>query len=128
MKQIKPYVFIVDDDVSVRRALRRLIASAELNVEAFSSAATFLDSVPRDTRGCVVLDIRMPGMDGFELQRVLNEARSSLAVVFVTAHAQPGDREYAMEHGAHGFLMKPFSDQSLLELIDSAIGKSKESK
>jgi two-component system, LuxR family, response regulator FixJ len=112
------HVFLVDDDESIRRSLLRLLSSAGYTVEAFPSAAQFLDSVPPETKGTLILDLRMPRMDGLELQRWLKELGSPLQVVIITAHAQPDDREQAMSHGAAGFLQKPFNSQSLLDLIE----------
>jgi len=121
MMKTKPKIYVVDDDESVRRALSRLMKSAGFKVEAFNSAQSFLDSIPPNTQGVLILDIRMPDTDGFELQKKLNALRSRLQVIFITAHAQAGDRERALEAGAIGFLQKPFSDESLLDLINSII-------
>ena len=126
MMKIKPKIYIVDDDESIRRALSRLIKSTGYDAETFDSAQLFLDSVPPDTQGILILDIRMPDIDGFELQRRLNASRSKLQIIFITAHAQAGDRERAIKAGAKGFLQKPFSETSLLDFINSiSIGKDK---
>jgi len=114
-----PKVYIVDDDESVRRALGRLLKSAGYGAEAFRSAQSFLDSVPAETRGILILDVRMPDMDGFQLQEKLNSLGSRLQIIFITAHAQAGERERAMNAGAKGFLQKPFSDESLLDLVST---------
>ena len=119
MIKLKPKIYIVDDDESVRRALSRLMKSSGYSAETFDSARFFLDSVPPDTQGVLILDIRMPDVDGFQLQKQLSALRSRLQVIFITAHAQAGDRERAMEAGAKGFLQKPFSDKSLLDLVNS---------
>ena len=119
MMETKPKIYIVDDDESVRIALSRLIKSSGYIAETFNSAQSFLDSIPPDTRGILILDIRMPDIDGFQVQKKLNALYSKLQIIFITAHAQSGDRERAMEAGAKGFLQKPFSDQSLLDLIGS---------
>ena len=119
MMKTKPKIYIVDDDESVRRALSRLMKSTGYDAETFDSAQLFLDSVPPDTQGILILDIRMPDIDGFELQKRLGALRSKLQIIFITAQAQAGDRERAMESGAKGFLQKPFSDKSLLDLISS---------
>jgi len=116
---MKPHIYVVDDDESVCKALRRLMKSAGYNVETFNSAQGFLNAVPPDREGCLILDIRLPGIDGFELQKRLNALHSKLRIIFITAYVQAGDYERAMEAGAIGFLQKPFSDQSLLDLIDS---------
>jgi len=118
---MKNLVCIVDDDESVRKSLKRLAASFGYEVEAFSSAQSFLDSISPETRGCIILDLRMPGMDGFALQRKLKDLRYSIPVIFITAHALPGDREHAMDQGAIGFLHKPFDEESLLELIEECV-------
>lgn len=112
-------IYLIDDDPSVRAALCRLIGSAGFKVESFSSPQIFLDSVPlNDARGVLILDLRMPGTDGFALQKKLKEFRCDLRILFITGHAQPGDRDHAMREGAIGFLLKPFNDESLLELIN----------
>ncbi len=113
-------VFLVDDDGSVRRALRRLLASAGHDVVDFASAREFLDAVPTETEGILVLDLRMPDMDGFELHRRLSEAKSPLKVIFITAFVQPGDCERGIRQGAVGFLVKPFDEAELLTLIDKS--------
>ena len=114
-------VFVVDDDGSVRRALARLLRSAGHEVLAFPSAREFCEAVPSDTAGVIVLDIRMPETDGFELQNRLRDRRSPLKVILVTAFAQPGDRDLALRQGAVGFLVKPFEDILLLDLIGAAL-------
>ncbi len=119
MMKTKPKIYIVDDDESVRKALSRLMKSAGYVAEAFNSAQSFLGSVPPNTQGILILDIRMPDIDGFELQKKLSTLRFRLQVIFITAHSQAGDRERAMEAGAKGFFQKPFSDKSLLDLINS---------
>jgi len=86
-------IYLVDDDDSLRIAIRRLLRSAGYAVETFASARTFLDSVPlHDTQGILLLDLRMPEMDGFELQEKLNELHSSLKIIIITADAKEGDR------------------------------------
>jgi FixJ family two-component response regulator len=93
--------------------------------ESFASAQSFLDSVPVNYEtGVLLLDLRMPGMDGFALQEKMNELRSQMRIIFITADAQPGDRDRAIQAGAIGFLQKPFQEESLFELIRSAVNKS----
>jgi len=112
------HIYIVDDDEAFSRSLERLLKSAGYFAESFSSAQTFLDSVPVSyKKGIVILDLRMPGMDGFELQEKLKELRSEMEVIFVTADANPSDRDYAMQSGALAFLQKPFQEESLLSYI-----------
>ena len=112
-------IYIVDDDESVRIALSRLLKSAGFEAEAFNSADRFLDSVPADAKGILILDVRMPDIDGFQLQEKLNAVGSRLQIIFITAHAESGEKKRAMEAGAKGFLQKPFNDELLLELIRS---------
>jgi FixJ family two-component response regulator len=125
MMKKKSHIYIVDDDDSICRALSRLAASDGLRIDAFSSAEKFLDSVPHGTKGILILDIRMPGMDGFQLQEILNKRHSPLHIIFITGHAQANDREYALQCGAHGFLVKPFNDKSLLDLIHMGMEKDR---
>jgi FixJ family two-component response regulator len=111
-------IYIVDDDEAFRKSLKRLLESSGYFAESFSSAQTFLDSVPvSHSKGIVILDIRMPGMDGFELQEKLKELHSELEIIFITADANPGDRGYAIQSGAVAFLQKPFQEESLLYYI-----------
>ncbi|MCK9554378.1 response regulator [bacterium] len=121
MVNTKLKIYVVDDDDSVRKALSRLMKSEGYEAETFNGARNFLDSVPQDTKGILVLDARMPGMDGFELQKILNDRHYNMRVIFISAYAEADDRERAMRAGAKGFLQKPFNDESLLDLIDSAM-------
>ncbi len=114
-------IYLVDDDGSVRRAVRRLLSSVGYDVSAYASARQFLDSVPLGTEGVLVLDLRMPEMSGFELHRQLCEANSPLKVILITAFVQPGDCERGIRQGAVGFLVKPFDDTDLLSLIDKSL-------
>lgn len=122
--QDKKTIFIVDDDPSVRKALKRCIESVGLRVLTFASAQEFLDHISEDTKGCVILDIRMPGMNGLKLQEKLAEMEYELPIIFITAYDNPQDRKQAMEAGAEAFLRKPFDDQALLDAINSACEKS----
>lgn len=117
MNNTSLHIYIVDDDEEYRKAIKRLLLSAGYFAETFPSAQSFLDSVPAGTEGYLLLDIRMPQTSGFELQTKLSKLHSNLKIIFMTAYAQPGDRECAMERGAYAFLMKPFDDESLLELL-----------
>ncbi|MFQ5741780.1 MAG: response regulator transcription factor [Acidobacteriota bacterium] len=119
----EPVVFVVDDDASVRRALRRLIRSAGLAVEVFATAAEFLEHPGRFRPGCLVLDIRMPGMGGIELQRCLVGTTQELPIVFITGYETQEVRDLAHQAGAVDFLSKPFDDQSLLGAIHRALGQ-----
>ena len=117
-------VFIVDDDPSVRKALKRFVASAGYCVEAFASAQEFLSSVPAYAKGCLILDLRMPGLNGLGLQTRLAILRYKLPIIFITAFDNPKDRKQAMDAGAVAFLQKPFSDQAMLDALRSACGEA----
>jgi two-component system response regulator FixJ len=119
----RPTVFVVDDDNAVRDALRFLLRSVGLAVETFASATEFLDAYRDDRPGCLVLDIRMPGMTGLELQDKLIERRSILPIIFITGHGDVPMAVEAMQAGAMDFIQKPFRDQDLLDRIHQAIDK-----
>jgi FixJ family two-component response regulator len=114
-------VFIVDDDPSVRTAVKRLLASVGLSCETFSTAAEFLTRAEQGVSGCVVLDVRMPGASGLDLQRMLNQAGADLPIIFVTAHADVPLTVRAMKAGALEVLTKPFDDQALLDAVYQAL-------
>ena len=116
-----PLVSIVDDDVSVRRATRRLLHSAGLRVEAFASAEEFLMSGRAEETACLILDLRMPGMNGLQLQRRLAEDSNPVPIVFVTAHSSPEEERQALQAGAMQFLQKPISKDVLLLAIRNAL-------
>jgi FixJ family two-component response regulator len=113
-------ISIVDDDESVREALKSLLKSAGFQADAFASAEEFLNSGEFAT-ACLILDVRMPGMSGIELQDRLYTSHPGLPIVFVSAHADEEARARALENGAVGFLQKPFSDEALLTAIDAAV-------
>lgn len=117
MSDVRPRIFIVDDDPSFGKSLARLLKVRGFPAEAFASARAFLDSVSPDQGGIAVLDIHMPECDGFELFETMKEQNFRMPVVFVTGQAQSDDRALAMQRGARGFLLKPFSEESLLELL-----------
>ncbi|MDP6580059.1 MAG: response regulator transcription factor [Vicinamibacterales bacterium] len=121
---VEPKVFVVDDDRSVRRSVVRLLETAGLRVEGFPSAEAFLERERPVGPGCVVLDVRMPGIGGLELQRRLTAAGWSTPIVFITGHGDVPMSVEAMKHGAVDFLLKPFDDESLLAAIDRAIGST----
>ena len=124
MSKTQDHIYIVDDDAKYLISLKRLLMSAGYSVEMFSSAQSFLDSVPVNyTTGILILDLRMPGMNGFILQNKLNKLRSQLQIIIITADAQPGDREQAIKSGAIGFLQKPFQEESLFELLRRGLDK-----
>jgi len=114
-------VFVVDDDPSVRTAVKRLLASVGLPCETFSTAAEFLARTERGVSGCLVLDVRMPGASGLDLQRMLNQTGTNLPIIFVTAHADVPLAVRAMKAGALEVLTKPFDDQALLDAVYQAL-------
>jgi FixJ family two-component response regulator len=114
---MSPIVFVVDDDQSVREALSSLIRSTGLRVDTFASAQEFLRLQRPDVPACLVLDVRMPGLGGLELQRELAQTGQSLPIVFITGHGDIPMTVRAMKAGAVDFLPKPFRDQDLLDAI-----------
>ena len=114
-------VYIVDDDELIRDSLRILVKSVGLQAETFSSAQQFLDTILSDRPGCLVLDIRMPGLGGLDLQSELQKMHISLPIIFITGHGTVPMSVRAMKAGAIDFLPKPFEDQELLDAIQKAI-------
>lgn len=121
MSQDSPAVFIVDDDPAIRLGMTALMRSVNLNHKIFQSADDFLEHYSKDRRGCLVLDIRMPGMGGLELQQKLNENGSTLPIIFITGHGDIPMAVEAMQKGAVDFIQKPFRDQELLDRIGEAL-------
>jgi FixJ family two-component response regulator len=118
-------VFVVDDDVSVREALEGLIRSAGLKVATFASAREFLDRPRADLPGCLVLDVRLPGLSGLDLQKRMAEANLEIPIIFITGHGNVPAAVQAMKAGALEFLTKPFTDRDLLEAIEQAIKRDR---
>lgn len=121
MSKPESIVYVVDDDESVREAIQSLIRSVGLHVEAFASAQDFLRSKRPDLPGCLVLDIRLPGFSGLQLQRKLADADIRIPIVFMTGHGDIPMTVKAMKAGAVEFLTKPFRDQDLLDAIQQSI-------
>ena len=121
MAEPKAIVFVVDDDVSVREGLGSLIRSAGLSVETFASAREFLARSPGDLPSCLVLDVRLPGLSGLDLQKRMAEVNIEIPIVFITGHGDVPTSVRAMKAGAVEFLTKPFRDRDLLEAIQQAI-------
>ena len=113
-------IFVVDDDDFVRDALRTLLKSAGFNVKVFESAQVFLNSGHHKRGGLLVLDVRLPGMNGLELQRYLADSGIAMPIIFITAHEDNQIREKAMAAGAVAFLQKPFEDHTLFDAIERA--------
>lgn len=116
-----PTVFIVDDDEAVRESLGLLLESVDQGSKVFASGTEFLEAYSDDMAGCIVLDIRMPGMNGMELQKKLNEVNSILPIIFVTGHGDVPMAVEAMQHGAVDFIQKPYREQDLLDKINQAL-------
>lgn len=125
MSSEQPVVFIIDDDVSVRKALTNLMRSVGLPVESYGSAQAFLSAKRPDGPGCLVLDVRLPGASGLELQRQLSEAGVQLPIVFITGHGDIEMSVQAMKAGAVEFLTKPFREHVLLEAVQHAIERDR---
>jgi RNA polymerase sigma factor (sigma-70 family) len=125
MNESAPIVFVVDDDLSVRRAVKRLVASVGLQVELFESASEFLQAKRPDVPGCLVLDVRLRGVSGLDFQQQLVEAKIYVPIVFITAHADIPMTVRAMKGGAIEFLTKPFREQDLLDAIQIALERDR---
>ena len=117
----KSTVYIVDDDQAIRHAMELLMRSVGLDYEIFHSGDDFLAGHSDDRAGCLVLDIRMPGLGGLELQERLNEMGSTLPIIFITGHGDVPMAVEAMQKGAVDFIQKPFRDQELLDRISEAV-------
>ncbi len=116
-------VFVVDDDPAVRESLEVLLQSAGLASRAYSNAEEFLDESPGDIIGCLIVDIRMPGLSGLELQEELNRRGSRLPLIILTGHGDVPAAVQALKAGAVDFLQKPFNPQSLLDLVEEALNR-----
>lgn len=122
----EPTVFIVDDDAAIRFAMQALMESVDLPHEIYDSADEFLASEPAQRPGCLVLDIRMPGLGGLELQQELIDRDNSLPIIFITGHGDVPMAVEAMQKGAVDFIQKPFRDQELLDRIRKALATDEE--
>jgi len=125
MTQPASIVFVVDDDPSVRRAIKVLLESVGLGVELFGSAKEFLPGRPADRPSCLVLDIRLPGVSGLDFQRQLAEAKINIPIIFISAHGDVPMTVRAMKAGAIEFLTKPFRDQDLLDAVHVALERDR---
>jgi FixJ family two-component response regulator len=125
MNEIEPIVFIVDDDLSVRRSTERLVRAAGLNVQTFASAGEFLKNPRPEGPACLVLDVRMPGLTGMDLQHELNQSGIHIPIIFITGHGDIPMSVRAMKAGAVEFLTKPFRGRSLLDAIRAAIERDR---
>jgi len=114
-------ISIVDDDESIREAIQSLLGSVGFKAKTFASAEQFLQSDQIENTACLILDVRMPGMSGLELQRRLMATQCHIPIVFVTAHGDEEVRSRALQEGAVEFLLKPFSEEALLNAIQAAL-------
>ncbi|MDH3643210.1 MAG: response regulator transcription factor [Gammaproteobacteria bacterium] len=121
MSDATPTVFVVDDDEPVRDAIGMLLETVDIPFEAFATAQEFLDAYDASRTGCLVLDIRMPGMSGLELQEKLIEDKAPIPIVFITGHGDIPMAVDAMKRGAVDFIRKPFRDQELLDRVHEAL-------
>jgi FixJ family two-component response regulator len=126
MKPTPRRISVVDDDASIREALKSLMRSAQFNVEAFASAEEFLASERLSDTACLILDLSLPGMSGFELQNHLNSAGPGIPIIFITAQPDEASRQRALKGGAIDFLRKPVRREILFKAIHSAIEQSPE--
>jgi len=118
-------VSVVDDDESLRRSLRNLLGSVGFRVETFASAEAFLQSLDHQHPGCLVLDLRMTGMNGFDLLRHLSDMGTHIPTVILTAHGEEEARQRAVQAGAVAFLSKPFNGKALLEAVRTALNQGR---
>ncbi len=123
MTQSEPTVFIVDDDPSVLNGLRLLMKSVKLDVETYSSAQDFLDSYNSDQPGCLLIDMRMPGISGLELQKILQGRNILIPTIIITGYGEVTDAVQAMKRGAIDFIEKPFNGQYLLDQVHRGIAE-----
>jgi RNA polymerase sigma factor (sigma-70 family) len=128
MPDQKPTIFIVDDDPSVRQSTELLLKSVGFNVKTFVSAQDFLKANLQEDLGCLILDVRMPGISGLDLQEKLVSSKTPLPVIFITGHGTVPMSVRAMKAGAVDFLQKPFEEEDLLDAINRAITRQRERK
>ena len=126
MNEKNPFVFVVDDDASIRDSLRDLIGSAGLNVQTFASAQEFLTSPRPDAPSCLVLDVQLPGLSGLDLQQELAKVGVQIPIIFITGHGDIPMSVRAMKAGAIEFLTKPFRDEDLLNAVEQAINRGRQ--
>jgi RNA polymerase sigma factor (sigma-70 family) len=128
MTESRPTIFIVDDDPSVRQSTELLLKSVGFNVKTFVSAQDFLRANLQEDLGCLILDVRMPGISGLDLQEKLVSSKTLLPVIFITGHGTVPMSVRAMKAGAIDFLQKPFEEQDLLDAINRAVTRQRERK
>lgn len=121
-----PTIHVVDDDQAVRESIEWLIGSVGLDIQTYGSANEFLDNYTEDSLGCLILDVRMPGLSGLDLQHILSDRGIDLPIIFVTGHGDVPMAVRALKNGAVDFIEKPFNDQVLLDTIHSAVQKHRD--
>lgn len=125
MTQTETQVYVVEDDPSMRNALKNLLKSVGLHAKLFASAQEFLSAEKQDIASCLILDVRLPGISGLDLQRELNRSNNHIPIIFITAHGDIPMSVRAMKAGAVEFLTKPFRDQDLLDAIQVALDRDR---
>jgi FixJ family two-component response regulator len=125
MKKADQVVIVIDDDLSMRQAIETLLETVGLNSQAYGSAQEFLQSPSLDVPSCLVLDVRLPGLSGLNLQRELSEREMNIPIIFMTGHGDIPMSVQAMKAGAVEFLTKPFRDQDLLDAIEQALARDR---
>src|SRR6202041_1663029 len=125
MPDAKPAVLVIDDDPDLRASVGRLLRSVGLETQLFASISDFLKSDPPDGPACLVLDVRLPGQSGLDLQRELSSSGASLPIIFITGHGDIAMSVQAMKGGAIEFLPKPFRDQDLLDAVQSGLERDR---
>ena len=125
MAELEPTVFVVDDDALVRRSMERMLRIAEFKVQTFASARDFLSCIRPEGPGCLVLDVRMPGLSGLDLQQELSQSGKQIPIIFLTGHGDIPMSVRAMKAGAVEFLTKPVKQRTLLEAIQAAIERDR---
>jgi FixJ family two-component response regulator len=128
MAQKTNTIFVIDDDQSVRRSFERLLRSAKLDAKTFSSAEEFLKSLSKNETGCIIMDLRMPGLTGFDLQKEIASQGIRMPVIVISASDDAQTRERARELGAVAFFRKPVDDQALLDAIWWAVRTAEKNK
>jgi FixJ family two-component response regulator len=128
MSETEGLVFVVEDDAPLRESLKNLIRSVGLRVEAFASAQEFLDRPRPEVPGCLVLDVRLPGLSGLDLQQRMAEGNRDMPIIFITGHGDIPMTVQAMKAGAVAFLTKPFRDQELLDAIQQALVRDRKAR
>ena len=128
MTEPNPTIFVIDDDASIRKSLSRLLRSVGQTTETFVSAEEFLGREHFNGIGCLILDVQMPGLSGMDLQVELNKADYHLPIIFITGHGDIPMSVEAMRKGAVDFLTKPFDDEELLQAVEKAIEKGRQTR